>query len=350
MAGGRFDVETEVLMLDEDAQLSPSDVVAVDDADAAVFEVSEDDARIAYLYGKLRANGLPCLLLRSRRADSISDAFLLENVCLPVLYNSLADTLSEQKSIDELTDFCRAVEDRWEQGHPRLERLLSQVWFGERGGDVHVICPPSYDDLPSASRTSPNYIHLDKLGDKDAFLEVAMFLSRMYGSRVIPYTPSEFPARQLLRDDLIVIGGPGFGAEDDGNPIALDIMRRVAMCVEYQEQPPVLTCTHGEDVISLGSEFASSGELSADVGLFARFPSPFNPERTVILIQGMHTAGVLGAAQALVGTTAALVNADVLERCLRDQSDWTFVAVMRVELLRGDVLIPRLDEQYVVPL
>ncbi|SYZ73777.1 hypothetical protein TRIP_C60047 [Candidatus Zixiibacteriota bacterium] len=350
LATGRFDVETEVLLLDDNHQLTISEENLIDSVDGAVIEVSEEDKRMAYICGKVAAKTIPCLLLRSKRSQSLSAGIFVEAPSCLVIYESLKNAIEEREADNQLAVFWQAVVDCWERGTQWHEQLASLIWFGQHSRDVHVICPPSYDNLPSASRSSPNYIHLDKFGDKDAFLEVAMFLSRLYGIRVIPYTPNEFPARQHLRDDLIVIGGPGFGDENDGNVIAREIMQRVAIGVNYQESPPALSFAVGNIKRWLLSEFTESGELIADVGLFARFANPFNPERTIVLIQGVHTAGVLGAAQAFTDTQMALANMNTVHRLVGDNAKWSFVSLMRVELLADDVLIPLVDASYVIPL
>lgn len=349
-AEGVAPVHADLILLDQERGLDDWAIAAIESADGAVIECSEEDLRLAFIAGQARGRQLPVLLLRSARARELAATPFLDVEEPKIsIYSSAEEMVSDAQVQNALGHFMEELAARWQSGRYHAARLVSEVWFGESGGDVHVICPPSYDNLESAFSTSRNYIHLDKFGDKDAFLEIAVFLSRVYGYRSIPHTPEEFPARQLLRDHLIVVGGPGLEEAGDGNSIAREIMARTHLGLSYGSDPPGLQVAGKTGSNCYQCEFDRRDRLVADYGVFARIKSPFNPERTVILIQGVHTAGVLGASQAFTDTSGAAANLEVLESKFGGGGgDWSFVVPMRVELVGNEVLVPRIEGEKVL--
>ena len=88
----------------------------------------------------------------------------------------------------------------------------------------------------------------------------------------------------------------------------------------------------------LGISTAGQRRIREDIGYFARFPNPLNGESTVVLVNGIHTTGVLGAARAFSERREALPNFDTVLRM--GASSAGFECYFKVPVLSGDVRVP----------
>lgn len=308
-------------------------------ADCALLEVSDANPNVMYEAGFLTARSVPTVLLRSKRAA--------EHTQTP---SDVRDRLFiEYEGLEEIRERCFEVllEVVRKAAAARLiaHRLRRSVWFPANTSHIHVIGPPSYDSLPSESESSSNFVYLDKFGDKDAVLDVVTFLSRRYRARVITYTADDFPRRHHLSDNLVIIGGPG-GKGLGGNAIARDMIANISSRVSYSEDCESMTCDGIDE--QLEGKQDSDGRLTRDFGYFARFPNPFNPSAAVVMIHGIHTGGVRGAALALSDRPEADRNLPVvLNSSSLETSRDRFEAVFSVDIQDGQIVIPRLDPEWV---
>jgi hypothetical protein len=211
--------------------------------------------------------------------------------------------------------------------------------------EIHLVASLSPDNLYSANPKHPNFVYLEQFSDKDSVLELMVYLSRNYRARVHKYTSDDFPRRQLLRSDLVVLGGPGVTGINDGNPICREMTHRVSSRIRYANdgESVILADPDGSETV-LEPTYSRDGDLLRDFGYFARFPNPFNPEASVVMVNGLHTAGVLGAARVLSDQGHAARNYRVLRTWLSDRTaPHAFETVFDVETMAGDVLVPRLE-------
>ena len=74
------------------------------------------------------------------------------------------------------------------------------------------------------------------------------------------------------------------------------------------------------------------------LGILLVFPNPLNEESTVVLVNGIHTAGVLGAARAFGERREALSNFHTVLR--KGASSTGFECYFKVPVLSGDVRVP----------
>ena len=80
------------------------------------------------------------------------------------------------------------------------------------------------------------------------------------------------------------------------------------------------------------------GKMREDVGYFARFPNPVNEECNVVLVNGIHTTGVLGAARAFTERREALKNFHAVHGS--GAGTTAFECHFRVCVVNGHVQVP----------
>ena len=97
-----------------------------------------------------------------------------------------------------------------------------------------------------------------------------------------------------------------------------------------------------------GASHQASLGLRTDWGYFARFNNPLNENATVVLINGIHTAGVLGAARAFCERREALRN--FYAAIASGVSTTGFECYFDVPVLNGQVKVPAVDSRNVFTL
>ena len=110
-----------------------------------------------------------------------------------------------------------------------------------------------------------------------------------------------------------------------------------------------------EQLLFGNSKFKATKEKKKtvrDYGYYARFPNPFNSNSTVILVNGIHTFGVLGAAKAFSDHPSAQGNIrKVLKKLkLNNINQASFECFFPVDVFQQTVVCPIINEKYILPL
>lgn len=208
------------------------------------------------------------------------------------------------------------------------------IWFGDKVGEIHVVCAPEPERSSFASRANPNYLFIDNLEDRDALFEVAILASRLYPSATLTRHASATVTPDVLKRNLIVIGGPGFNVTE-GNTIARELIRARGLSVRYGEDEGGLFEFQGH---RYSPSVQNSGQVDCDYGYFARIRNPLNSESSVVVAQGVYTAGTLGACIAFSDDPDAAGNHEWLREKVPPGSE--FEVLVQVDVGLGGVVTP----------
>lgn len=230
------------------------------------------------------------------------------------------------------------VQERLELALNAIHHFATRdVWFGEHVDEIHVVCAPEPERSSFARRENPNYLFLDNLEDRDALLEVATLTSRLYPQARLLRHSSTGIAPDVLKGNVVVIGGPGFD-EDEGNLVARELIQARKLGIHYSSTPSgecmefrgerLLPCVH------------ASGRVEKDYGYFARVRNPLNSRAIAILAQGIYTAGTLGASIAFSDSPDALENQQWLYKKLEVTGKAEFEVLLQVDVGPGGVVTP----------
>lgn len=306
----------------------------------AIVDITENKANIFYEYGLLYGLNIPVLLIKAKKS--------LKTFPLPGdIKNRLVIDYSD---FDELIKKClENVADQFRRllHYDSLANIyLNKIWFPNDVGNIHIITSTEGEKREKFSLpTADNYMLLESLGDKDSLLEVSAFLNRNYRN-----TSSSMYAADSYTNNMegnfVVIGGPG-DEEGDGNKICSIFMDKMNVKVTYSDD-----C---EKLLFGRKKFKATkakNKTIKDYGYYARFPNPFNPKSTVILINGIHTFGVLGAAKAFSDHPSAQGNIrKVLKKLKLDNiKQASFECFFSVDVFQQTVVCPEIEEQYILPL
>ena len=311
----------------------------------AVLDVSESDEKLALCAGRLQGARVPVIFVGDMESEPIAKQLNGGNSGL-VLYRSVAELFQPDSAFE--TEIFRAVPETRLQ-----EELIFRFWFPRETSTIWVVCPQDHYPSEYADRSSPDYTYLDNLGDQDALLELMVFLSRHYPSATIQHFSSGNLPTGHTSGNLVVLGGPG-STSDIGNSVCKEMMEAIHSRISYSDDCEQMTVIMGEDApLELRAEYrgepgsgaTGQGRIREDVGYFARFPNPLNEVSTVVLVNGIHTTGVLGAARAFSERREALSNFDTVLRM--GASSAGFECYFKVPVLSGDVRVPSLESEQV---
>ena len=311
----------------------------------AVIDVSESDEMLALYAGRLQGTRAPVIFTCM---ESVAEGSGLNwGVSDPVLYSSMNDLFRADSAFQ--TELLRAIPEA------RIrEEMIFRFWFPRGTSTIWVVCPQDHDPSEYADRSSPDYTYLDNLGDQDALLELMVFLSRHYPNATIEHFHSGNLPTGHTNDNLVVVGGPG-STSDISNGVCLEMMEAIRSRITYSDDCERMIVRTGMDPpLELGSVYrdapgggAGQRLIQEDVGYFARFPNPLNMESTVVLVNGIHTTGVLGAARAFSERREALPNFHAVLR--RGGSSSGFECYFKVPVLSREVRVPSVGIGQVFP-
>jgi hypothetical protein len=309
----------------------------------AILDVTRCNDLLAVIAGSLQGARVPLILICQKDHVEVIGRLGLSRFPL-IPYTSIDDLFLANSPVQQ--ELLRAVPQA------RIhEELIYEFWFPRETSTIWVVCPQVHNPGQYADRSSPDYTYLDNLGDTDSLLEIMVFLSQYYPTATI----ERFSARDLpgghTSGNLVVIGGPG-SPDDISNEICREIMNDIGSRVAYSPDCEEMTVTHegGAAILKADYRTAQAGTnqpgLRRDQGYFARFPNPLNANGTVILINGIHTTGVLGAARAFSERREALRN---FHSVLASGASLTsFECHFEVQVLNGHVKVPTVDQRNVL--
>ncbi len=293
---------------------------------------------------------------------------LVEGSIPHVRYSSSADLHSSIMSLEQA--FVSAIPQT------RIhDELVYRFWFPRETASIRVVCPQIHDPGEFAHRSSPDYTYLDNLGDTDALLELTVFLSQCYPRASIDQFSSDDLPDGHTGGNLVVIGGPG--SAEISNDICRQMMSMVKSSVAYSDGCEEMTIRQDGTSVERRAQYGTRkstrnvvtgsiakkgwftglkclirspvpAELERDWGYFARFPNPLNENATVVLVNGIHTAGVVGAARAFSDRRETLRNYQSVYQSGVDVA--RFECFFEVPVLNGESSVPEIDPPNVRPL
>lgn len=330
-SGASFEVVTEML---EPSEKLPRQIrKQLERCDFGIVDISDNNPNVFYELGFLKSSNTPCVILKSKksvRQFPIPADILDEHI---IWYES-------PKSFPEVlySEVVKGLKAILREPPKAFKRALYGLWFPPDVKYIHIISSSEPNPTPFADRRSLNYMYLDNFGDKDAVLEVRVLLAKLYPkARTKIFAADQFDY-SFIYDNLVVVGGPG--DEEEGNQITSDMMMRIKSKVSYTED-----C---ETLLYNGKEYhatISNGLLVKDYGYFARFPNPYNMDSQVILLHGIHTYGVLGAARAFSDHPVAQKNIQkIIDLVGGDLGELAFETFFPVEVFpTGEVAVPKIE-------
>jgi hypothetical protein len=336
-----FELEKIFQFNDFESPLSSQVESSIRKSHFAIVDITENKPNIFYEYGLLYALGIPVLMTKSSKVkDFPIPSDIKDKSKLVIMYDDFADLINNCKE-NVANIFKKLLHD-----DSFYIIYLNWIWFPNDVSTIHVIT--STESEPREEFATPgfdNYMELEVLGDKDSLLKVMFFLNRNYPKAELPmYAAKDF--KNTFQANMVVIGGPGDEGGDENHVCKL-MMEKISSKISYSED-----C---EELLYNGQKFSAvrrNEKIAKDFGYFARFPNPFNSRNTVVLINGIHTSGVVGASMAFSDHPSAQENIRKLLYKLKldDFHQASFECFFSVEIIGQEVVCPKISEEYIFPI
>lgn len=311
----------------------------------AIVDVTENKPNIFFEYGMMKGLNVPSLLIKTKKSFKEFDLPADIKDEIAVKYDNFDEL--KNKCTERIADLFRTILNNGSLYNIHLKK----IWFPIKEKafqDIHVIVSSLPDKRSIASPNSDNYEFLENVGDKDALLEVMTFLSRIYRNvNIIKSAADKFDPD--YKKNIVIIGGPGSSKGSDyRNKVCREFMEIMDVKISYSDDCENML--YGNE--SFKAERKKDGTISIDYGYFARFPNPLQPQLSIILIHGIHTFGVLGAAKAFTDNPNAQENIKkVINKLeINNFQQASFECFFPVQVLLSDVVCPRIEEKYILPL
>ena len=186
-----------------------------------------------------------------------------------------------------------------------FQNQFENIWFKQTSKDsIYIIGGPNTDELVVDDIDDILNSDIYNYGDKDTFIETCMFLAKHFNSAVLEKRNSN--GNNIYDSDhMVIIGGPG-RTGDPGNKYCEKMMNLIQSKAKYgyDNRGYFLKVSEKEWRADVSPD---GRKLKHDIGYFATFINPDNGRR-VILINGIHTLGVLGSFKAFSDAAKATEN------------------------------------------
>jgi Helix-turn-helix len=257
-------------------------------------------------------------------------------VLLPV------DTFSEEEQAARkaLEDELLALRDEARKPVRQAEVTARRSWYFPDTGPLTIVCAqlPADQAGAFADPADPNYTELQSFADLDALAELFGHVRAENPHMQVNFRTAPNVVADDLSGHLVLLGGIAWN----------EVTQRLS------EMMPVLPVRQiPDDAVKTGEIFTvDEGKrrflpkwrddaheiLAEDVGLLVRAPNPLNSSRALVICNGIHSRGVMGAVRSLTDARLRESNERYIVENFADFD--SFAILMRVLVIEGKALTP----------
>lgn len=319
-----YKVKYNILSLDSGKNIKESIKRRIEESDICLFELSEKNLNVYFELGV--AFGL----------DKRIIYLIKDNIDLSGIPSDLSGFIFA-KYKDEKDMPLIVAEEINEKVLMHIRELNSTKSVFDFSGKsaVNIICPEIPEGIrPTyANKNVKDYARIAKFGDPDTLWNVSVHIARHFPTIDIRETISrDVMPNDLYRNDLITIGGPSW------NGTTKTIIEHMKMPLvhgdfsnDVQDFKIFNTILNKEYV----TELDDSGQVLSDVGVFAKLPSP-SPGKSIYIIHGIQTYGVLGTALSFIRDETKLENLKLINEWLDNRHSY-FMVMLRLNIVNDNV-------------
>jgi transcriptional regulator with XRE-family HTH domain len=214
----------------------------------------------------------------------------------------------------------------------------SSIWrFGDDAA-ISIVCSDAPDPPSYADPGHLNYTRFARHADLDTLIEVYGQVKADNPGTWTRILPPDSVERDFALNHLVIIGGSAIGAV--GPWIAPGVPLPTT---QPTGQTHVLVYEAEGEELEFRSLRDDDGTLTQDIGFIAKAPHKVVPGRTVIVLGGITSRGVHGAALAFIDPHVKDSNEHYLKNAFGDTD--TFLILMRVPVRNDAALPPNLSDE-----
>jgi hypothetical protein len=252
------------------------------------------------------------------------------------------DTFSEEEQAARkaLENELLTLRDEAKNPIRQAEVTVRRSWHFPDTGPLTIVCAQLRADLAGAfaDPADPNYTELQSFADLDALVELFGHARAENPHMQVHFRAAPNVVADDLSGHLVLLGGV--------------VWNKVTQ--RLSEMMPVFPVRQIEDsAVKTGEIFTvDDGKrrflpqwrddahkiLAEDVGLLVRAPNPLNSGRALVICNGIHSRGVLGAVRSLTDARLRESNERYIAENFADLD--SYAILMRVPVIEGQTLTP----------
>jgi hypothetical protein len=333
-----YDVEVKFGKFHPGELLFSEVLQAILDSDVAIFDVSENNANVCIEVGMAYGGNKYVICLKNR--DSHKFRFPSDvNAYIYIKYDKNL-TIDSNTTVDAL--FC-AISKHYNSLSIKPEKCFHSLWGFNNNDLVYIVCP-ELDDPEKRQNPEPGeFLYLSKYGDIDAFLMVIKSLVKLYPQlKIIWCTGEEFEIQceNPYEQNLILIGGP------DYNKITEVFMSESNFDYGIVKGKTILINKKTKKKYTPSTKSLENVVLGIDYGFFLKKINPKNKNKKLIMINGVHTYAVFGAAKCFLDETGniAVQNCKIITKKLGEDPNFEILVEVHSENTKIDTPQIRIND------
>lgn len=254
-------------------------------------------------------------------------------------FDSLHD--DEKAACQALEDELIALRDQAKKTIGATEAEIHRSWRFADAGPLTIICAQLPEDKTGsfADPADPNYTQLQSFADLDALIELHGHVRAENPGMGVFFKASPKVVPDDLTGHVVLLGGIIW------SDITQRLSEMTSLPVRQIADPQFTTGDIFEaDLDGEKQRFMPEWQneslkiLKEDVGLLARAPNPLNSNRSLIICNGIHSSGVLGAVRSLTDAKLRDSNEQYITRNFTSSN--SYAILMRVPVLGSQAMTP----------
>lgn len=221
----------------------------------------------------------------------------------------------------------------------RSEVVVRRSWLFADQGPLTIVCaqlPPGVAG-EFANPADPNYTELQSFADLDALIELHGHVRAENPAMQVFFKAAPKVVPDDLSGHVVLLGGIVW------NEVTRSLYDLADLPVTQVEDPEVETgeifvADEGKKKFLPKWSGETPRKLAEDVGLLVRTPNPLNSSRVLIICNGVHSRGVLGAVRSLTDAQLRDNNEQYIAQNFANSS--SYAIVMRVPIIGGQAMTP----------
>lgn len=317
---------------------------AIKDCEIAIFDISENNPNVLIEVGLAYGNSKQVVLLKNELSK---EKFKVPSDISPFIYVPYKDNKGIYETCDKVANSILA----YLKESPKSILYFKSLWGFYETDQVYIVCPELEEPEKRQHPEPQEFLYLGKYGDIDSLIVVYSSLNKIYSQLNIKFCTSEefkYIPGNPYASNLILIGGP------DYNKVTEHFMEQTPF--EFSQNSTDETIlVHKQKNQVFKPEFKSQKNIEevTDYGFFVKMPNPYNPDKKLIMINGIHTYGVYGTAKCFsiydeYELNVAKDNCKTVIESLGD--DPSFAVVVKVKCINKKIGIPRIRKEELIPL
>ena len=248
---------------------------------------------------------------------------------------------AELRAYEELEAELTGLREEARKPTLRPEVAVRRSWHFADPGPLTIVCAqlPPENTGSFANPADPNYTELQSFADLDALIELHGHVRAENPAMEVFFKAAPKVVPDDLSGHVVLLGGIVW------NEVTKSLYDLAELPIEQVVDPEIKTgeifvVDDGADKKKFLPKWSDSSRkvLMEDVGLLVRVPNPLNSSRALIICNGVHGRGVLGAVRTLTDARLRDKNEQYIARNFATSS--SYAIVMRVPIIGGQAMTP----------